>query len=118
MGYQETFDKAKKVFQGANKGGNLCGDQTLLFGDNGERLRWFLLPCEAEEFLTNGFSKSSKEFQMPFFPTLLTDKGHYKNATNGRESTSVPHLCVCTPLNSGLLMDKSQLITNGNLDST
>lgn len=70
------------------------GDQTLLFGDGGERLRWFLLPCEAEDYLHGDIPTSCADFNMPFFPGRSTNNFDKTEVANELKV----HYCSCSPV--------------------
>ena len=85
---------------------NKCSDQTLLLGEDGEKYRWFLLPSEATDFMSNGKFSSDMKFSMPFFPgrSIPESKFNTKKRTIPRFNN---HFCGC----SGLQMN---ILENGN----
>ena len=67
-------------------------DQSLIFGEDGEIYRWFLLPNEASRYIS-GWNPIRKQFKMPFFPrksvreTKISSRGPSKSVWN-------PHVCA------------------------
>ena len=57
-------------------------------------LRWFLLPCEAQDYLNNEVPKSCMDFYMPFFPGRILDK----TKTLSLNRTFNLHYCSCSRL--------------------
>lgn len=98
-----------------------CADQTILFGEIGERYRWFLLPSEAQAYLNDEIPISCDNFQMPFEPNVATeeDPQKYTEESHPKQMLNL-HLCDCAKLFtyenlSQKSMTNESFIANGNL---
>ena len=67
-------------------------DESLVFGDDGEKYRWFVLPSEAALYLS-GLKPSATNFKMPFFPRMDVRDSRIKSRAPSR-SLYNPHICV------------------------
>ena len=119
--YRDTYagilSKADEVLVKNLKGGETCGDQTLLFGAEGEALRWFLLPCEAERIL-NDKSHQPTAFTMPFFPgreVTRKEGGGGSEVVNG--NAAVAHYCSCSPLHMKMMNSDNSSDQNNSADN-
>ncbi|CAH1777963.1 unnamed protein product, partial [Owenia fusiformis] len=63
----ECLQKAQELFKKAEKMRYNMADQTLLFDEATQKLRWFLLPSEAQQLLSNTLP-SNKQYHIPFTP--------------------------------------------------
>ncbi|XP_070553700.1 LOW QUALITY PROTEIN: uncharacterized protein [Ptychodera flava] len=67
--YQECLQLARDIFAKAAKVKVQLPDQRLLFDEEAEKLRWFMLPSEAVQFVSaKGKHLVSGEKRMPFHP--------------------------------------------------
>ena len=86
--------EAKRLLLDASKGKRTSiGDQTHFFGDDGEGVRWFLLPGEAEEYLDGNTPQSCRDHTSLFTPGHKVEEGGYFDAPS-----SVFHYCICSKL--------------------
>lgn len=71
----------------------------MLFGETGEDMRWFLLPCEAQDYLRSSKAPSScVDYKPKFFPGLpTTTKQNPVNGVGGGFEKMNFHYCGCTP---------------------
>jgi tRNA(Ile)-lysidine synthase TilS/MesJ len=72
--FEDSLKLAIEVFETAHKGAPQLGDQTLLFNEEGESMRWFLLPSEAQQILNGQMHHST--VVLPFYPRCT-----YKRST-------------------------------------
>eukprot|EP00112_Aurelia_sp_Birch-Aquarium-sp1_P009486 Seg208.7 transcript_id=Seg208.7/GoldUCD/mRNA.D3Y31 product=tRNA-cytidine protein_id=Seg208.7/GoldUCD/D3Y31 len=95
--YNEIIANAKVIFEKANskKANGKISDQSILFGDDGEKYRWFLLPSEASLYLA-GKQPKTNNFKMPFFPRTSVKESKIKSKS---PSKSVRNRHVCAACN-------------------
>lgn len=115
--YMECLLEAEEIFRKAatDKLVNSVGDQTLLFGEEGERYRWFLLPSEVAQLLGG---KSPAHFPMtpPFSPP------HWNNVPEGADSCCAKCLEPCngnyvSPMEKYTLKSPENLVSREENDS-
>ncbi|XP_062513772.1 uncharacterized protein LOC134189497 isoform X2 [Corticium candelabrum] len=64
--FKDCLEGAKEAFRVAYKGAPHLGDQTVMLGEEGEKMRWFLLPSEAQQLLTTQICPIIAS--LPFYP--------------------------------------------------
>lgn len=88
----------------------------MLFGEKGEQLRWFLLPCEAQDYLKGLLPGSCQNFTMPFFPNKLIETSSNKKHLNGDSTENLrdrQHYCTCSPYKRSQYSSIGPLMQNG-----
>ncbi|XP_077984669.1 uncharacterized protein LOC144439269 [Glandiceps talaboti] len=87
--HKECLQFAEEIFAKASKVKVQLPDQTLLFDEECEKLRWFMLPSEASYFITHkATSSKSGNIAVPFHPPqwpLL----HQRETKPGEESRNM-----------------------------
>ncbi|KAJ8037376.1 Cysteine desulfurase 1, chloroplastic [Holothuria leucospilota] len=81
--YQECLDYAEEIFVTAQKKSRSLSlpDQTLLFQEEAERLRWFMLPSEALSILQANPGENQALQTMPFDPPSYPLNLHFRKVT-------------------------------------
>jgi len=107
--YKERLQNAMKQFEMvvAKKVSVQPPDESLVFGDDGEKYRWFVLPSEAALFLS-GFKPPGIHFKMPFFPRKDVKDSKIKSRVPSRSMRN-PHICVSC--RSGSIINPDELKT-------
>ncbi|XP_066919194.1 uncharacterized protein [Clytia hemisphaerica] len=118
--YKELLKEADSLFEKAHKMNCKCGDQTVLFGEEGERFRWFLLPCEAQDYLNGIKPLSSTGYTPKFYPGQPVKQS--VPGINRKFEDINRHYCTCMPYRENIsvrvpLPRESPPLTNGTMDA-
>ncbi|KAL5012515.1 hypothetical protein ScPMuIL_011066 [Solemya velum] len=72
-GFRDCLDRARILFHQAEKAKNSLADQSLMFDEESNKFRWFLLPSEAADCL-QGSCSTIDPHELPFCPPCLREK--------------------------------------------
>jgi len=106
--YKDLIAAAESLLSSARKTTNQ-GEQTVLFDEQAEELRWFLLPSEAQSCINEDIPKSGTEYQMPFLPGRPVSR-----STLNVQPRQNFHLCPCSKLfTQPQIVCSSNMLENG-----
>ncbi|XP_014783863.1 uncharacterized protein LOC106878996 [Octopus bimaculoides] len=81
--YQECLREAKDLFKTAEKMKISLPDQSLLFENGTQHLRWFLLPCEAYTCISEGtFTNFISLDALPFVPKSFANANRQEESSD------------------------------------